>query len=584
MGRILGIDLGTTNSVVAVFDKNGPTIVPNALGDRTTPSVVGFARNGEILVGRKAKRAAVMNVGRTVFSVKRLMGTSERVKVDGKEYSPQEISGMILQKLVQDAESYFGERITEVIITVPAYFTDTQRAATKDAGEIAGLNVRRIIDEPTAAALAYGLDRDKDQVLMVYDFGGGTFDVSIIEYISGVFQVLAIQGNTRLGGDDFDTRVTEWLVSEFSAQHGIDVSEDPIAMQRLREAAEEAKCELSELKETHILVEAVTMSEKGPLTLDTVLSRDKFETMVKDLILSSKEPMEKCMEASGLTGDKIDTVLLVGGTTRIPAVRALVREIINREPQRDISPDEVVALGAAVQSLVIKPLEGSDGQDLAARYGKDKPVIIHVTPFSLGVGLQQDQFSVIVDRNSTYPTEAKDIFTTSRDFQENISFPIYEGEKLTASENTFLDLLRIEGVAPAPRGVPRIEVTFQINADRILEARAEDLATGVEKVITVESTGARLTESEKLRMTREARDRVSSQLKSRMEADAVAEISGLVTRANATAKANSSHPLANQVIALAEQLKRTIDADPHADVEDVTDDLLRLMTELESAN
>ena len=583
MGRILGIDLGTTNSVMAVFDKNGPVIVPNALGDRTTPSVVGFARSGEILVGRKAKRAAVMNVGRTVFSIKRLMGTAERVNIDGRDYTPQEISAMILQKLVRDAEEYFGESITEAIITVPAYFTDTQRAATKDAGEIAGLNVRRIIDEPTAAALAYGLDRDKDQVLMVYDFGGGTFDVSIIEYISGVFQVLAIQGNTHLGGDDFDKCITDWLVKEFEKQHGINVSDDPIAIQRLREAAEEAKCELSELKETHILVEAVTMTDKGPLTLDSTLTRTEFESMVNHLIMASKEPMMKCIEASGLSADQIDTVILVGGTTRIPAVRRLVKDVIQHDPQRDISPDEVVALGAAVQSLVIKPIDTND-QDLAARYGKDKPVIIHVTPFSLGVGLQSDQFSVIIDRNSTYPTEAKDIFTTSRDFQEAISFPIYEGEKLIASENTFLDLLRIEGVAPAPHGVPRIEVTFRINADRILEARAEDLATGVEKVITVESTGARLTEAEKNRMIREARDRVTQQLRSRMEANALEEINSLVTRATATAQANAAHPLSEQVISLAQTLKKTIEANPNADTEALTDDLMRMMTEIESAS
>ncbi len=582
MSRILGIDLGTTNSVMAVYEKNGPIIVPNALGDRITPSVVGFPKNGEILVGRKAKRAAVMNVGRTVFSTKRLMGTKERVNIDGKEYTPQEISAMILQKLVQDAEEYFGEPIKEVIITVPAYFTDTQRKATKDAGEIAGLNVRRVIDEPTAAALAYGLDREVDQVLMVYDFGGGTFDVSIIEYISGVFQVLAIQGNTHLGGDDFDTVVANWLVEEFKKQHGIDVTDDPIAMQRLREAAEEAKCELSELKETHILVEAVTMTDNGPLTLDTVLTRTHFEEMVDHLIQASREPMLKCIESSGLTTDKIDTVILVGGTTRIPAVRRLIKEIIQREPQRDISPDEVVALGAAVQSLVIRPINAAE-EDLAVRYGKEKPVIIHVTPFSLGVGLQSDSFSVIIDRNSTYPTEAKDIFTTSRDFQEAISFPIYEGERLIASENTFLDLLRIEGVAPAPRGVPRIEVTFRINADRILEARAEDLATGVEKTITVESTGARLTEAEKNRMIREARDRVMRQLRVRMTDTAKDEINELIQKALETAKANIAHPLAEQVMTLAQNLQTTIENEPETDVESMTDDLLRLMTEIESA-
>ncbi len=583
MSRILGIDLGTTNSVVAVYEKNGPMIVPNSLGERLTPSVVGFTKSGEILVGKKAKRGAVMNVGRTVFSIKRHMGTNYRVTIDGKQYTPQEISAMILQKLKSDAEDYFGEEINQAIITVPAYFTDAQRQATKDAGEIAGLKVRRIIDEPTAAALAYGMDKSQDQVILVYDLGGGTFDVSIIEVMSGVFQVLAIQGNTHLGGDDFDKRVQEWLLEEFKKQHGIDLSDDPIAMQRLKEAAEEAKMELSELKETHILVEAITMTEKGPLTLDTVLTRQKLEELTDDLVKATVEPMLKAIEDAHLTPEKIDTVLLVGGLTRMPAVQRIVKETLGKNPHRDISPDEVVALGAAVQSLVLAPL-GADIEDtLAARYGKEKPVIIHMTPFSLGVGLQNDQFAVLIERNSTYPTEAKDIFTTTRDFQEAISFPIYEGEEPIASENTFLDLLRIEGITPAPRGVPRIEVTFKLNADRILEARAEDLATGAEKKITIAATGTRLSEAEKQRMIKEARERVSRMLRERIQQSVLDEAQNLLARAEAVVGAHGSHPLAKEVRQSAADLKKLIDKGDKAALEDKMDDLLRLLTELEAA-
>lgn len=583
MSRILGIDLGTTNSVVAVYEKNGPMIVPNSLGERLTPSVVGFTKSGEILVGKKAKRGAVMNVGRTVFSIKRHMGTNYRVTIDGKQYTPQEISAMILQKLKSDAEDYFGEEINQAIITVPAYFTDAQRQATKDAGEIAGLKVRRIIDEPTAAALAYGMDKSQDQVILVYDLGGGTFDVSIIEVMSGVFQVLAIQGNTHLGGDDFDKRVQEWLLEEFKKQHGIDLSDDPIAMQRLKEAAEEAKMELSELKETHILVEAITMTEKGPLTLDTVLTRQKLEELTDDLVKATVEPMLKAIEDAHLTPEKIDTVLLVGGQTRMPAVQRIVKETLGKNPHRDISPDEVVALGAAVQSLVLAPL-GADIEDtLAARYGKEKPVIIHMTPFSLGVGLQNDQFAVLIERNSTYPTEAKDIFTTTRDFQEAISFPIYEGEEPIASENTFLDLLRIEGITPAPRGVPRIEVTFKLNADRILEARAEDLATGAEKKITIAATGTRLSEAEKQRMIKEARERVSRMLRERIQQSVLDEAQNLLSRAEALVGAHGSHPLAKEVRQTAADLKKLIDKGDKAALEDKMDDLLRLLTELEAA-
>lgn len=579
----MGIDLGTTNSVVAVFEKNGPMIVPNSLGERLTPSVVGFSKSGEILVGKKAKRGAVMNVGRTVFSIKRHMGTQYRVNIEGKSFTPQEISAMILQKIKTDTEDYFGEEVNQAVVTVPAYFTDAQRQATKDAGEIAGLKVRRIIDEPTAAALAYGLDKNQDQVLLVYDFGGGTFDVSIIEVVSGVFQVLAIQGNTHLGGDDIDKRIVDFLLQEFNQVHGIDLSDDPIAMQRLKESSEEAKIELSELKETHVLIEAITMTEKGPLTLDTTLTRQKFEELVGDIIEMTTEPMLQAIQDANLTADKIDTVLLVGGTTRIPAVQKLVKEKLNKTPHRDISPEEVVAMGAAVQSLVLAPLGGDIEDTLATRYGREKPVIIHMTPFSLGVGLQNDQFGVIIERNSTYPTEAKDIFTTTRDFQEAISFPIYEGEENVASENTFLDMLRIEGITPAPRGVPRIEVTFKLTPDRILEARAEDLATGVEKKITIAATDTRLSDAEKQRMIKDAKERVARMLRDRIQESIVDEARNLVSRADSMTISRPSHPLSKEVKQHTSDLKKLIDAGDKGALEDKMDDLLRLLTELEAA-
>jgi molecular chaperone DnaK len=585
MGRILGIDLGTTNSVVAIMEKNGPIIVPNSLGERLTPSVVGFTKSGEILVGKKAKRGAIMNVGRTVFSIKRHMGTNYRVRIEGKEYTPQEISAMILQKLKQDAEDYFGEEINQAIITAPAYFTDAQRQATKDAGEIAGLKVRRIIDEPTSSALAYGMDKEEDQIIMVFDLGGGTFDVSIIEVISGVFQVLAIQGNTHLGGDDFDKRIVEYLVEEFKKSHTIDLSEDPIAMQRLKEAGEEAKIELSEVKESHILVEAITMTEKGPLSLDTTLTRQQFETLVMDLIELTRAPVLQAIEDAALNVDKIDTVLLVGGSTRMPAVQRLVKEIMKKNPRRDISPEEVVALGAAVQSLALSPLEGEIEDTLAARYGKEKPVIIHMTPFSLGVGLEHDQYSILIERNSTYPTEAKDIFTTTRDFQEAISFPIYEGEEAIASENTFLDLLRIEGITPAPRGVPRIEVTFRLNPDRILEARAEDLATGVEKKITIVATDSRLSEAEKVRMIKEAKERVTRILRDRIQQSRVDEANDVIKRAEGAIASQGNHPMTSTLRGKTESLKSLVKAGADdAQLEKAIDALVQILTTMEAAS
>lgn len=583
MGRLVGIDLGTTNSVVAVMDRNGPVVVPNGLGDRLTPSVVGFAKSGEILVGKKAKRAAVMNVGRTVFSIKRHMGTAYRVKIGGKEYTPQEISSMILQKLKQDTEDFFGEEVTDAVITVPAYFTDAQRQATKDSGEIAGFNVRRVIDEPTAAAMAYGLDKNKDQIIMVYDLGGGTYDVSIIEVISGVFRVLAIHGDTKLGGDDFDKRIIDYLCDEFKKEHGIDLTEDPVALSRLREAAEEAKIELSEIRETPITIEAIAMGDKGPLTLETTLGRTKLESLIEDLVTKTVAPMKAAITDSGVPQSKIDTILLVGGSTRIPLVQRVVKETMNMNPSRDISPEEVVALGAAVQTMVLAPIEGELEGTLAAPYGKEKPVIIHMTPFSLGVGLQNDQFAPIIERNSTYPTEAKDIFTTTRDFQETISFPIYEGEGSVASENTFLDLLRIEGITPAPRGVPRIEVTFRLNPDRILEVRGEDLATGVEKRITVASTGSRLGDSEKVRMIKEARERVARELREKIKRNVSDEAEDVIHRAEDLIRSLNDHPRSGDLKRKVKELRSNMRNGDSAMIEEQVFELMRVVNDLESS-
>ncbi|MBN1867989.1 Hsp70 family protein [Candidatus Sumerlaeota bacterium] len=582
MAPIIGIDLGTTNSVVAVMDKTGPRIVPNSLGERLTCSVVGFTKSGEILVGKKARRGAIMNIGRTVFSIKRHMGTNFRVRIDEKEYTPQEISAMILQKLKQDTEEYFGEEISQAVITCPAYFTDSQRQATKDAGEIAGLTVRRIIDEPTAAALAYGLDKEKDQTLLVYDLGGGTFDVSIIEIISGVFRVMGINGNTRLGGDDFDQRIVAHLVEKFKEEHGIDLADDAIAMQRLKEVAEESKIELSEVNESHILCEAITMSEKGPLTLETTLTRSTLEKLIKDLVESTRSPIDMALQDAGITTSQIDTVLLVGGSTRIPMVQRLVKEHLNIAPHRDISPEEVVAMGAAIQTDVIAPIGAELEDSLAAPYDKEKMVVIHMTPFSLGVGLENDQLGAIIERNSTYPTEAKDIFTTTRDFQEAISFPIYEGESPIASENTFLDLLRIEGITPAPRGVPRIEVTFHLTPDRILEARAEDLATGQEKKITIQATSAKLSDAEKQRMITDAKNRVTAMLRSRVADSIEHEAQETINRLDAVLRAQPDNALSKELKTNREKMRKALTDRRDEDLEDLTLEAMRLLAQVEA--
>jgi molecular chaperone DnaK len=583
MSRIMGIDLGTTFSLMAIMEGDKPIIIPNNLGERLTPSVVAFTEDNEIIVGKKARRQAILNPDRTVYSIKRHMGTNFRVQINGREYTPQEISAMIIQKLKQDLENYLGEEVDQAVITVPAYFTDAQRQATRDAGEIAGLNVRRIIDEPTAAAIAYGFDKDEDQILLVYDLGGGTFDVSILEIISGVFQVLAIKGNNMLGGDDFDQRVIEYLVKEFEEKEGIDISKDRQAMQKLRDTAEEVKIELSDVQKTSVLLEGITMTEKGPLTLDVDLTRAKLESLIGDLIESTIKPTRQAIEDAGLTPEDINNVVLVGGSTRIPMVQRIVRDILDREPRKDVNPDECVALGAAIQSGLLASLDQELEDTAADRTETEGPVIVHLTPFSLGVGLVNDQYGVIIERNSTYPTEAKDVFTTTRDFQTAISFPVYEGEENVASANTFLDMLRIDGIPPAPRGVPRIEVTFRLNQDRILEATAKDLSTNNEVSITIVATDNRLTEEEKARMTREARLRVTSMLEQRMKETVMNQAESLIYRAERMIQ-NYDDPLADEARTLIDDLKGAMEQEDHTKVGSKVRELSDVIHRLESAD
>ena len=583
MGIILGIDLGTTNSVMAYMDNGKPTIIPNDLGDRLTPSVVHFTEDGEILVGKKARRAAALNPDRTVFSIKRRMGTKYRVNIDGIQRTPQEISSIILQKLKTDAENYLGQSIEQAVITVPAYFTDAQRQATRDAGMIAGFRVRRIIDEPTAAAISYGLDKESDQILMVYDFGGGTFDVSIIEMVGGVFQVLSIKGNNKLGGDDLDERIVEFLLGEVKRQYGVDLSKDAKAMFRLRDAAQEAKIELSSITKTHILVEAVAMTPKGPITVDTELTRAKFEALTRDLLESTIGPSRDAITDAGLQPEDVSNVLLVGGTTRIPYVQQLVRSLINKEPRKDVSPDECVALGAAIQASILAPLDEELELTAADAVQTDGPVIVHLTPFSLGVGLADDRYGVLIERNSTYPTEARDLFTTTRDFQTAISFPVYEGEEPVASANTFLDMLRIDGIPPAPRGVPRIEVTFRLNQDRILEATAKDLTTNKEVSVTILSTDNRLSPEEVKRLTDEARKRVAEITKLRQRDNLVNEAESLIYRAERMF-GEYDDALSESARRVVDELKTAKESKDHDRMGEIMGELNELLTRMETAD
>ena len=491
MSKIIGIDLGTTNSAVAVMEGGEPTIIPNVEGNRTTPSVVAFTKNGERLVGETAKRQAITNAARTITSIKREMGTDYKVKIDDKEYSPEEISAMILQKIKSDVESYLGETVSEAVITVPAYFTDSQRQATKDAGKIAGLDVKRIINEPTAAALAYGMDKDTEQhKIMVFDLGGGTFDVSILEIGDGVFEVLSTRGNNRLGGDDFDEVLMNYMISEFKKENGIDLSKDVTAMQRLKDAAEKAKKELSTTMTTNVNLPFITAVDGAPVHLNMDIKRAKFEELASDLVDKTLAPVREALNDAGLTASEIDKVLLVGGSTRIPAVQEAVKKLIGKEPQKDINPDECVAIGAAIQGGVLT----GEVKDL---------LLLDVTPLSLGIETMGGVMTRLIERNTTIPAKKSQIFSTAADGQTAVDIHVLQGEREFAHDNTTLGRFQLTGIPAAPRGVPQIEVTFDIDANGIVNVHAKDLGSGNEQKITI-TASTKLSEEEINKKVREA--------------------------------------------------------------------------------
>lgn len=522
MSKVIGIDLGTTNSCVAVMEGGEAVVIPNAEGGRTTPSVVGFSKTGERLVGQVAKRQAVSNPDRTISSIKRHMGSSYKVNIDGKEYTPQEISAMILQKLKADAEAYIGGNVTQAVITVPAYFTDAQRQATKDAGKIAGLEVLRIINEPTAAALAYGLDKEVDQTILVFDLGGGTFDVSILELGEGVFEVKATSGNNRLGGDDFDQRVIEWMVAEFKKDAGIDLGSDRMAMQRLKEAAEKAKIELSGVATTNINLPFVTADASGPKHLDLNLSRAKFDELTADLVEKTMGPTRQAMADSGLEPKDIHKVLMVGGSTRIPAVQEAIRKYLNKEPHKGINPDECVALGAAIQAGVLA--------------GEVKDVLLlDVTPLSLGIETLGGVATRLIERNTTIPSSKSQIFSTAADGQTSVEIHVLQGERQMAGDNKTLGRFHLSGIPPAPRGVPQIEVKFDIDVNGIVNVSAKDLGTGNEQKITI-TGGTGLNDQEIERMVKDAEANAEADRKRKEEVELRNQADSLIYQAEKTIK------------------------------------------------
>ena len=523
--KILGIDLGTTNSAMAIMEAGDPEIIENSEGDRTTPSVVAFSEDGERLVGKTAKNQAVQNPDRTVQSIKRHMGEEYEVTVDNEDYTPEQISAMTLQKLKRDAEDYLGEDVERAVITVPAYFSDAQRQATKDAGKIAGLEVERIVNEPTAAAMAYGLDDESDQTVLVYDLGGGTFDVSILELGGGVYEVVATSGDNDLGGDDWDNAIIEHLADEFEDEHGIDLREDRQALQRLKDAAEEAKIELSSRKETTINLPFIAAGEDGPINLETSLTRAKFESLTEDLLGRTTGPMQQAMEDAGVDEDGIDEIILVGGSTRMPQVRDMIEEEVGIEPRRDVNPDEAVALGAGIQGGVLS----GEVDDL---------VLLDVTPLSLGIETKGGVFTRLIDRNTTIPTEASKVFTTAADNQTSVTIRVFQGEREIAEENELLDEFMLSGIPPAPAGTPQIEVTFSIDENGIVNVEAEDKGSGTTESVTIEG-GTGLSDEEIEEMVNEAEKHAEEDQKRRERIEARNEAESAANRAETTLEENS---------------------------------------------
>lgn len=573
MAKTIGIDLGTTNSVVAVMEGGKPTVIANAEGSRTTPSIVGFSKSGERLVGQLAKRQAILNPDRTIISIKRHMGEDYKKNIDGKDYTPQEISAMILRKLADDASNYLGEKVTSAVITVPAYFNDAQRQATKDAGKIAGLDVLRIVNEPTAAALAYGLEKEKSEKVLVFDLGGGTFDVSILEIGDGVHEVLSTSGDTHLGGDDFDQKIIDWLCEEFKKQEGIDLKADKQAMQRLKEAAEKAKCELSSVVETNINLPFITADANGPKHLDISLTRAKFEELSRDLLERCKTPVENAIKDAGISKSDIDEVVLVGGSTRIPAVQALVKQYTGKDPNQSVNPDEVVAVGAAIQAGVL----AGEVKDI---------VLLDVTPLTLGIETLGGVMTPLVQRNTTIPVSKSQVFSTADDNQTAVDIHVLQGERPMARDNKSLGMFRLDGIPPAMKGMPQIEVTFDIDANGIVNVTAKDKATNKEQKITI-TNSSNLSEADIDKMVKEAEANASEDKKKKEEAETRNNAQSMISAADRIVKDFEGKISDSDKAKLDEQkeaFKKALDENkPYEEIKKLSEDLQQTMYAISQA-